>query len=340
MSDVRLKYKYAIGCFVQWYEVELVEEYIESVINSIMDIDSRENVIVDICFNMAQNLEKIDESEYKLEDIFSRFLDIRRKLTREGILHKISFYPNNIKDVDYFKLKPYTIADYRREFNNEYCEIADVLMWGETDSLIPKQTFEILDMLHHNNINQKVFKYFTFFSTCKMWDESWKPIEHNDFTDKPFIDNDYKNWWNHHYTMNLDELYEINDKVEDLDVRLVKPYKFNGCGLIFSSDIIKAGANIPKSVFFIHEDTSFMNQVQLMFGDSVPQYVIKNILLIHNRHHPKKRMYVKDETGDNLKQKRLSNDWYKKAGEMSEFNAYNFYKQNRLYSWEDVYDES
>ena len=35
--------------------------------------------------------------------------------------------------------------------------------------------------------------------------------------------------------------------------------------------------------------------VQLMFGDSVPQYVIKNILLIHNRHHPKKRMYVKDE---------------------------------------------
>ena len=41
-----------------------------------------------------------------------------------------------------------TIADYRREFNSAWCEVVDVLMWGETDSLIPRQTFEILDKLH------------------------------------------------------------------------------------------------------------------------------------------------------------------------------------------------
>ena len=28
-------------------------------------------------------------------------------------------------------------------------------MWGETDSLIPKQNFQVLDLLHTNNINQK-----------------------------------------------------------------------------------------------------------------------------------------------------------------------------------------
>ena len=42
----------------------------------------------------------------------------------------------------------YTIADYRREFNEKYCEEVDILMWGESDSLIPNQTFEILDNLH------------------------------------------------------------------------------------------------------------------------------------------------------------------------------------------------
>ena len=42
-----------------------------------------------------------------------------------------------------------TIADYRREFNNYYCDLVDVLVWGESDSLIPKQTFEILDNLHN-----------------------------------------------------------------------------------------------------------------------------------------------------------------------------------------------
>mgnify|MGYP007000069764 len=63
----------------------------------------------------------------------------------------------------------YTIADYRREFNEKYCEEVDILMWGESDSLIPKQTFEILDNLH-TAAKETTPKYVGFFSTCKMWD--------------------------------------------------------------------------------------------------------------------------------------------------------------------------
>ena len=48
----KLKNKFAIGCFVQWYEVELVNEYIESVRDSLIDISNRKNVTVDICFNI------------------------------------------------------------------------------------------------------------------------------------------------------------------------------------------------------------------------------------------------------------------------------------------------
>ena len=27
-----------------------------------------------------------------------------------------------------------------------------------------------------------------FFGGCKMWDDSWTPIEHTEFTNKPFIE--------------------------------------------------------------------------------------------------------------------------------------------------------
>ena len=59
--------------------------------------------------------------------------------------------------------------------------------------------------------------------------------------------------------MTLDEMNKFNDKVEELDVRLVNPYKFNGCGLVISSDVIKLIVNIPRSMLMVHEDTSFQN---------------------------------------------------------------------------------
>ena len=63
------------------------------------------------------------------------------------------------------------------------------------------------------------------------------------------------------------------------------------------------------------------------------------MLLVHNRHHPKKRMYVLNEGDGSLKERRRTNDWYKVAGKLSELNAYNFHKQTKLYSWDDVWKE-
>jgi hypothetical protein len=337
---MKLKNKFAIGCFVQWYEVELVEEYIESVKQSLSNIHNPKNIIVDICFNMAQNLEEIDESQMKLDDIFQRFLKIRASLDKIHRNVRVNFYPINKDEFNNKKLKPYTIADYRREFNNKYCEKVDVLMWGETDALIPKQTFEVLDLLHNNNIENKTNKYIAFFGTCKMWDESWQSIEHVDFTDKPFVDMDTKNWWSLRYNMNIDEMDDINDKVEQLDVRTVNPFKFNGCGLVISSDVIKAGVNIPRSAFFIHEDTAFMFSLIKNLGENIPQFIFKNILLVHNRKHPKKRMYVKGERNIELGDvgsARKVHDWYKKASDMSHHNVYNLFNQSKIYTWEDVF---
>ena len=45
-----LKNKFAIGCLVQWYEIEIIEEYLQSLKNALDIIDNKENVIIDLYF--------------------------------------------------------------------------------------------------------------------------------------------------------------------------------------------------------------------------------------------------------------------------------------------------
>lgn len=315
-----MKTKFAIGCLIQWYEVDIIGEYIETLKEAIDEYEGE--VIVDFTICMNQDLEKCINKE-------------QLKICRVNIGLKIM----DIKFKTIFTEELVTIADYRRKFNEKYCELADVLMWGESDMLIPKQTFNILNNLHQMSLQNNNPKYLSFFGTCKMWDKSWEILEHPDFTVKPHIDNDYDNWWSLKYTMSKEEMNKINEKTEDLEVLVAPQHKFNGCGLVISSEVIKSGVNIPRSVFFVHEDTSFMLMTQKILGN-IPQYIIKNILLVHNRNHPNKRMYIEGERKDGtMNQKRRSNDWYVKANKMSEQNCYNIFNPNfKSFTWEDVWE--
>ena len=335
---MKINNKFAIGCLVQWYEIELIGEYLQSVKNALDIIENKENVIVDLYFNMTTSLENIDEKQCTMQEINSRFNDIEKDLIKFGITLNVQRLGGIML---HEREKIYTIADYRREFNSKYCDEVDVLMWGESDSLIPRQTFEILDNLH-SGVRDTTPKYVSFFATCKMWDKSWEVLEHPEFTVKPFIDMstvDTKNWWSLRYNMNIDEMNSFNDKVDDLDIKILNEYKFNGCGLVISSDVIKSGVNIPRSAFFIHEDTAFQFQLQRFFQGQIPQYLIKNILLVHNRKHIKKRSYIMGEDGVELgdvTSGRKKHEWYRKASEMSHHNTYNMFNQSKIYSWKDV----
>ena len=80
-----------------------------------------------------------------------------------------------------------------------------------------------------------------------------------------------------------------------------------------------------------------MLMTQKVLGN-IPQYVIKNILTVHNRNHPLKRSNIIGEVGDTLNKKRRSNDWYVKANKMSEENCYNIFNtQYKSHKWEDVW---
>ena len=61
--------------------------------------------------------------------------------------------------------------------------------------------------------------------------------------------------------------------------------------------------------------------------------------MVHNRKHPKKRMYVLGENGKEDSEKRKAHEWYVKANKMSEHNAYNIFNQSKSYTWKDVFDE-
>jgi hypothetical protein len=283
-----------------------------------IDMYGEENVETDFVFSINQDLEKAESP-----DVMAQCEDSFRY-----VMNTYGFKYNTITDL-------YTIADYRRSFNSFYCDKADVLIWGESDMLVPKEMFTTIDLLH-KSVERDNPKYLATFSICKMWDNTWKALEHPEFTIHEHSDSK-GDWWSVNYDMNIDEMYAFNDKVEDVDIQLISPHKFNGCGLVISSEVIKSGVNIPHSTFFVHEDTAFMNMTNKVLGP-IPQYHIANILMVHNRKHINKRNNIKGEMGETVGQKRGSNAWYAAANAMCEINAHNMFKPNfKSYTWKDVW---
>ena len=77
---MKLNNTFAIGCLIQWYEIELIEEYLQSVKNAVDVVDNKENVIIDLYFNCSQELEKVDEGQMTISDIKHKYRDIVKKL--------------------------------------------------------------------------------------------------------------------------------------------------------------------------------------------------------------------------------------------------------------------
>jgi len=55
---MKLNNKYIIGCHVMFYEIDMVEEYLNSVHLALEDIENKENVKVEMMWNMSQYFEQ------------------------------------------------------------------------------------------------------------------------------------------------------------------------------------------------------------------------------------------------------------------------------------------
>ena len=325
---MKLNNKYIIGCHVMFYEIDMVEEYLNSVYLALEEVDNKENVVVEMMWNMSEYFEEF-EPKAKVK--------ITKKI--EELKQKYKFASKYYVNHD----RPYTMADYRRELNNQ-CNECDYIIWGESDCLMPRQMFGVLEQLKEYANSQGVHRYITTFGIRKMWDESWKVLEHPKFTDKPYYDMDTEedtikattSPWSIRYTMSQEEMDEVNSETTDLDVQMIPYPKFDGSGLVISSDLLRTGANIPPAVYMNGDDSSFLESCRLHMGEQYKQFVVKNILKVHNRNHPNKRHYVKG--ADNTKNthfKRATRNWYKEFNEVSKGNLNKLYYSQEPFNKKD-----
>ncbi len=75
-----MKTKFAIGCLVQWYEIEIVGEYIDSLIQALGEVENKQDIIVDFTLVTNQDLEKVND-EITLKEIETVKKVLFKKLT-------------------------------------------------------------------------------------------------------------------------------------------------------------------------------------------------------------------------------------------------------------------
>ena len=284
--------KYVIGTHVMWFEIGMYEDFLNGLVNLLTNIDedSLYNVQVDICFNMSEVIEKIDTDKITPEQLKIKFEELT-----EVFCIKLGAKLNVTKHF-IEKNKYYFHTDYRRDLNYNYCKKVDYVMWGETDSFFPREAFQVIETLAKYTDEQGIHKYLLSFSDRKMWDASWDPLVHVDYRDVKFIDDDN----GHLYTnqaksqLSIEEMNKINDRAEDFDFSYITNPKISGACLVLSSDLIKFGVNIPSCMLY-NDDEGLSIMCQKLLGQNFMQFVCQNVLHVHARRHPKKRMYVKGE---------------------------------------------
>ena len=198
-----------------------------------------------------------------------------------------------IKDGDKF----YFHADYRRDLNYNYCKKVDYVMWGETDSFFPREAFQVIETLANYTDKQNIHKYLLSFADRKMWDSSWDPLVHVDYRDHVFVDdeNGHLNPKQAKSPMAIDVMNEINAKANgEFDFGMIRQPKISGACLVLSSDLIKSGVNIPPCLLY-NDDEGLSIMAYKLMNQNYIQFVCENVLHVHARRHPKKRMYVLNE---------------------------------------------
>ncbi len=329
---MKLTKKYIIGTHVMFYEVDMIQEFVQSVYNAIVLVDNPENITCDFEFNISEVFEEVDTQQCSKEELCFKF---------EQAISTLKTLGCKVTSTVYSDTAPKSMVNYRRDLNYFGCQEYDLIIWGESDCLIPAQTFIVLDQLATYADEQAIYNYITTFAVRKMWDESWKVIEHVDFENLPYISigthpkEARETPYSIRYTMSIEEMNEINNKVDGLDIRILTQPKFDGSCLIISSNLVKAGANIPPGFFGLAaEDTAFMYSCMQVMKSDYKQFVIKNLLKVHNRVHPNKRKFVKGNT-DIEYNPREGNQKYETLRKLNNENLSRIFNGERILSFKD-----
>jgi hypothetical protein len=210
-------------------------------------------------------------------------------------------------------------------------------MWGETDSFFPKEAFQVIETLSEYTKEQNLHRYLLSFSDRKMWDASWDPLVHVDYESHVFVDDD-KGHLNPNQAkspMPIEKMNEINRGTDDFDFIYINKPKISGACLVFSSDLIKCGVNVPSCLLY-NDDEGLSIMSEKILGNMFIQFICKNILHVHARRHPNKRLYVKDEDNSySFIDKKNSN--FQKLLDLSKQNIQSLITgKNKFYEYNDL----
>lgn len=350
---MKLNNTFVIGTLIQFYELEMLDEHIHSCVKMLEGIENKENVTFVFCFSTQEYLEKIDWEYFKerypaifnknwvdpesaMKSVCFNIVESHgfncRKKTGQKI--NIEFKPN----ADEF----YNIAAFRRDFCWEWQDKADIIMWGECDSLWPSQTLQILDQLH-DAVKSSTPKYIVNFADRRLWDNSFAPL-HPMFEKVPFQEDEgwqYNSPASGKGYMKWEKMELINNiPFEDIKIVSFNEPRFDGSCVGFSSDLLKSGVTLPKALILHSEDVSIGKIAKKLLGDQFVQYNVSNILHVHNRRHPRKRLGVLNEYNSNGKcTVEDKGEWWKILEDSSKFNYNNLFTQQPFIKVEEVMDK-
>ena len=328
---ITLKNKYVIGTHVMFFEIEMFKDFVDGMINLLETVENKENVIVDLCFNLSQKLEKIDEDKIDEKGLLVKFTNTVQKLKNLDV--KVDW---RVHDGDDF----YFHADYRRDLNYNYCNKVDYVMWGETDSFFPREAFQAIETLSEYTKEQNIHRYLLSFADRKMWDSSWDPLVHVDYEHLEFIDDDegHLNLNQAKSPLPIEKMNEINARAKEFNFTYITRPKISGACLVLSSDLIKSGVNIPLCLIY-NDDEGLSVMCEKVLGQNFIQFVCKNILHVHARRHPQKRCYVANEDNPHaFINKKVDN--FQKFLQLSKKNIQNLIDgSSKFYNYDDLEKE-
>jgi hypothetical protein len=314
-----------------FFEIEMYKDFIDGLVNLLETVENKDNVTIDLCFNLSEQIEKIDDTKISIDGY-------------NGLLEKFNIGVDKIKQLGYFvktrivkQDEFYFHTDYRRDLNYNYCKKVDYVMWGETDSFFPREAFQVIETLANYTDKQNIHKYLLSFSDRKMWDASWDPLVHVDYESHVFVDDD-KGHLNPNQAkspMSIEKMNEINAKAKEFDFTYITKPKISGACLVSSSDLIKCGVNIPPCLLY-NDDEGLSIMSERILGNTFIQFICKNVLHVHARRHPNKRLYVKDEDNSySFIDKKNSN--FQKLLDLSKQNIQSLITgKNKFYEYNDL----
>ena len=327
---MRLVHKYAIGVHIMFYEINMVPTYIDGLLNVLSVVENKENVHLDFAFNVSQFFEKIDTDKISKKELIEKFyVDISRLFSTS---------PINIRIIDNDN-EWYTQTTYRRDFNANYCNKVDILMWGETDSCFPKEAFAALESLVPSVNNLSIYRFTACFADRKMWDSSWDSTVHPRFLNHVYDDKDVDNINQAKSFLPIETMNAINAQIDDFQINILREPKIDGSCFVISSDLIRSGVNIP-SCFVHNDDESFAFVAKKMMGSKYVQYVFKNLLKIHARRRIGKRTYILGENNSRGYCGEEKGTWWKLFKEVSQKNMHVLTSgDGKFFTFRDVFDK-